>query len=795
MKLFKVLLMGLLISAVTACGGGGGGADSDTVPDSGSDLDSKTTFKIEKFGQGSVSDSENNLTCNDPTCTETLTVGDTVNLTASPDAGWQLSGWSGCDSVTNDICTVTIAEDTTVFPTFERAAPPVLENNVQVLSSDTIAKITSILDNAILFSSDAADMAALDVGTILVSTSGEGFARKVTEVIALAGSTITLVTTDVPLEEVIGEGTVVFNEPLTTDDLVSVARVKGIEYIPPKGRAVTTTFTFGVDVEVASGVNVTGNVEINITPDFALDIGWTGVQEFKVASKIDVKPSLAVSVSEGIKLVDKKIALPMPTMNFAPIIVGPVVLTPELSGTLEVSAETKVSASVNGWVKVTSKAGARYLKSSGWKGIGDVDVSGSFDPLDIKGEAVADAMVGPNFAVKIYKLAGPSIFVGPYLKASSAYEIIDDCGEWAISAGARGKTALEGGVLGWKIKNISLNLFDVGWKLAGDKFGACADEEPPSTPTGLAVTDEMPTAIQIEWTPSTDNNLVEKYEVYRGSTKVTETDTVSFIDKDLTAGTQYCYHVIAVDSNKNKSESSSTVCGNTNPETDSEKPTIPANLTAEASSSTAISLSWEASTDNAGTVSYLVFKSGSDEVLGGSAELTKTITGLDSGKEYCFQVASLDEAGNTSTLSNEACATTSATGSYRMRSKCDFSDTYVVDTTMDLNEEVSGSISVVGQATDYDGTPMTYVLTGSYDSSDMSMDARIDWSFEGNDCARVDTFSTSLANDDTGDITMNQTSVCGCTAQIRFTKSDAKVSEPKTKPVIAEFLTETISSR
>ena len=752
-------------------------------------------LNVKKFGQGTISDDTSDMNCFEANCTILYDLDQMVQLSASPESGWQLNQWSGCDSVSNNICTVTMREEKMVFATFERTAPPVLENNVIILSSETVSQITSIQDGAIIFSSDATDMAIVPVGTILVSTVGEGFARKVTDVIALQGSTTTISTTNVPLDEIIGEGTLIFNSQLTNNDLSSVKSVKGIA-LRKSARAMSPTFTFDVDVEVEDGVHVKGAVELQIVPDFALDIGWTGVQEFKTAAQFTVKPSISVSVvvaSSDQKKLKKEITLPI-SLKFAPIILGPVVLIPEVDALLTISVDAKVSVTMDGWVKVDSKAGAHYLKSVGWKAISDFSVDGSFKPLDIKGEASAQVMVGPKFAVKIYGVAGPSLYVGPYVKGDVAYKIIENCGEWAIKAGAKGVAKVEGGVLGWKIKALEMNLYDKSWKLAGDSFGECTDTEAPSTPGTPVVSKSLPTSLHIEWSPSTDNTLVEKYEVYRDYNKIGETTSPLYFDNGLSPDTEYCYYIIAVDSNNNKSDESNAGCGTTKPEQDNTPPSTPTGLTAEMISTSAIELNWQSATDNDGDVSYLIFKSGENEIITGTESLSVSITHLKPTTEYCFQVAAIDEAGNISDLSDSVCATTNSVGIYRMRVKCESSASYAVDTGMDLDENVTNSVSVVGNANDYGGTPMAYVLSGIYVTDTGQLNGRIDWSFEGNDCSRADTFSVDLTGNDTGDVTMNQVTYCGCTAQIRITKEETgSALKSATKFIQDKFYTETLS--
>lgn len=788
----KLLFIVVISLSLLACskGGAGNSAGNGGTDNSVGDVRKSVTLLIEKFGQGTILDGVSDLSCTTASCSVSYDENQKVNLSTQPEDGWQLNSWSGCDEISNGVCTVTMTGARSVYPTFERKTPPVLLANVRTLSAEIVAGIVSIQDGAIVFPNEATDMATVPVGTVLISTEGEGFARKVTDVIALKGSSTTVATKNVPLEEVIGVGTIIYNTPFTNADLAEVASIQGVRYVPAKAAA-SPVFTFEVDAEVKGGVHVKGTVELEVVPDFALDIGLTGLQEFKAAAEMSVKPEITITVPAGLEL-DGDIYLSLPPMKF-PIQVGPVTMIQEIKGRLKVTADATVETSMVGWVKVTSRAGAHYISSVGWKGIGEADVDGNFDPFNIQGKVNADVMVGTELSTKIYGVAGPAIFVGPYVAGSAAYDPIKSCGTWAITAGARASAKVEGKVLGWKIASADFKLIDVGLKLAGDEYGACSDDEAPSKPGAPVIIDPLSTSMEIKWDASIDNELVEKYEIYRDYKKVSEVSSPVYIDDALEPETRYCYYVVAVDSSNNRSTESGAACGNTAPAVDKVPPTKPSGLTAQAVSSSAVNLQWQTATDNAGDVSYLIFLVGNEDVLDGVEESEVTVTRLKSGTEYCFQVAALDAAGNISVLSDKACSTTDATGGYRMRVKCEGQSSYAVDTTMDLDENYTSNVSVVGSATDYGGSPMSYVLSGGYYSAMHLLDGRIDWSFEGRDCSRTDTFTTELGTSDTGDVTMNQVSVCGCTAQIRFTRDGS--SPAAAARVIVDSSGETFSGK
>lgn len=89
-------------------------------------------------------------------------------------------------------------------------------------------------------------------------------------------------------------------------------------------------------------------------------------------------------------------------------------------------------------------------------------------------------------------------------------------------------------------------------------------------------------------------------------------------------------------------------------------PTVPANLTATAASSSQINLSWTASTDASGVAGYRVFRNGGSTPIATVAATSYQDTGLNAGTTYSYRVAAIDASGNQSGLSNSASATTAS---------------------------------------------------------------------------------------------------------------------------------------
>ena len=128
----------------------------------------------------------------------------------------------------------------------------------------------------------------------------------------------------------------------------------------------------------------------------------------------------------------------------------------------------------------------------------------------------------------------------------------------------------------------------------------------------------------------------------------------------LTASTTYHYAVISADIVGNTATSSDHTFTTASTGPDTTPPTAPTNLTAVASSSSELDLSWTASNDNGGGDSiagYKIFRAGS-QVGTTTSGTTYADTGLTASTTYTYTIKSYDAAGNVSTASNTASSTT-----------------------------------------------------------------------------------------------------------------------------------------
>lgn len=97
-------------------------------------------------------------------------------------------------------------------------------------------------------------------------------------------------------------------------------------------------------------------------------------------------------------------------------------------------------------------------------------------------------------------------------------------------------------------------------------------------------------------------------------------------------------------------------------QTDTIVPTTPTNLKLTSATSSTISLSWNASTDNVGVTGYSIFQN--NVLLGSVTELAVNVTNLAPNTEYNYYIVAKDAAGNASSKSNLITAKTLPLNSY-----------------------------------------------------------------------------------------------------------------------------------
>ena len=187
------------------------------------------------------------------------------------------------------------------------------------------------------------------------------------------------------------------------------------------------------------------------------------------------------------------------------------------------------------------------------------------------------------------------------------------------------------------------------------------DTQAPSTPGGLSVTTTTGTSITLGWSASSDNVAVAGYGLYRNGASVGSTAAGSYTFSGLTCATSYTLAADAYDGAGNRSgkgsvTASTSACA---PAGDTQAPTVPTGLAAASSTTTSISVAWNASTDNVGVSGYALHNNGNP--VGSTAARSYVYTGLACGTSYTLAVDAYDAVGNHSGKASIAAATSPCT--------------------------------------------------------------------------------------------------------------------------------------
>ncbi len=182
----------------------------------------------------------------------------------------------------------------------------------------------------------------------------------------------------------------------------------------------------------------------------------------------------------------------------------------------------------------------------------------------------------------------------------------------------------------------------------GGGGGGSADMLPPTAPLGLVKGSSTQTSIAVSWTASSDNVGVAGYGLYRNGTAAGSSAVTGATFSGLACGTTYTLAVDAYDAVGNRSSTTSlsaatSACSGGG---DTTAPSTPGTLTKTGSTTTSISVSWVASTDNVGVTGYGLYRNGSS--TGTSGSTSTTFTGLACGSSYTLAVDAYDAAGNRS---------------------------------------------------------------------------------------------------------------------------------------------------
>lgn len=229
------------------------------------------------------------------------------------------------------------------------------------------------------------------------------------------------------------------------------------------------------------------------------------------------------------------------------------------------------------------------------------------------------------------------------------YEILDDAGTCLATPSAT--TAEVAGLAPGATTSLCVRAVDAAGNRSSVSGSVAVttlpDTVPPGVPTQLAVVRTGPVEAAVSWSPATDNVGVVRYDVRRGGVIVGSTAGTTLLMTGLTPSTTYSCDVRAIDASGGASAYCTAISVTTPPDT--QPPGQPEGLAVSAISYTSCTLSWLASSDDAGVTGYRVYRDGVLSTT--SAGTSAACTGMQAGHSYVFTVAALDAAGHESAVS------------------------------------------------------------------------------------------------------------------------------------------------
>ncbi len=176
-------------------------------------------------------------------------------------------------------------------------------------------------------------------------------------------------------------------------------------------------------------------------------------------------------------------------------------------------------------------------------------------------------------------------------------------------------------------------------------------------PTGLTATATSATEVDLAWNASTDNVGVTGYTVYRNGVSLATVSgsPLTYADKSVAEATAYKYTVDAFNAGGNHSAQSSPTTATT---PDVTPPSVPTGLSATATSTPQVNLSWSASTDNVGVTGYTIYRNGTTLTTVSGSTLNYADKAVTDATAFSYTIDAFDAAGNHSLQSAAASAST-----------------------------------------------------------------------------------------------------------------------------------------
>lgn len=305
--------------------------------------------------------------------------------------------------------------------------------------------------NTLYFSNNLTQNMPLKKGDVIVSTSGNGLLRKVSN-ITVSGDSLIVQTTFANLTDVVNKGKTSFSETLSEQKIRKINYLKeGVVLDTSQMKSSEDTqLNYSLDTYLDAGhkIHITGDFSLLTDLSGQLEIGYVPprIKLFEITYGINQDLNLA----DDIQLVDLSYEkeVPLASVDFQPIIAVisgvPIVLIPqlEISAGVSTNVHCNLQSEINQHMDYT--IGVKY-EDHQWSPVNEMNKSFSYSPPQLNCNATAQVYIKPQFNVLIYDVAAPYVYADLYGRIEAD---INQNPWWNLYAGADMGIGVKARILG-----------------------------------------------------------------------------------------------------------------------------------------------------------------------------------------------------------------------------------------------------------------------------------------------------------------------------------------------------------
>lgn len=300
----------------------------------------------------------------------------------------------------------------------------------------------------------------LQEGDIIVSSVGEGYLRKISNITKSNGQVV-IETVEASLTDAVEKGSVEFNHKLSSDEMTIEYLSEGTEISKDKLSLLSLT----INEEIYEGVNITGNFDIACSLTGEFEISYFDIESLDIRYTIEEDLNLDAEVTLVNSNLSKEKLLAELNFNTFIVMLGglPVTITPvlELYAGANLNANSTITTGIS--QEFEYEVGLLY-KNSAWSDYQNVTKSiFNYDEPTLSASLSSNIYIKPRLSFKIYGT------VAPYLTAKLYGELNADIYDnpwWTLDAGISADVGVYMKVFSIELFDYNTNVFHIRKNLA-----------------------------------------------------------------------------------------------------------------------------------------------------------------------------------------------------------------------------------------------------------------------------------------------------------------------------------------